>query len=207
MLPIPINPRGDESEPIELRACRLVAGSEIFLHRSTVERHGDSPVAVGSRRVVFQCPIVRGAIGVNARRTRSRTVARAIAAVAIDRVEKKSFAGWALDGGAQKILGCAELLGGIHLQALRGMIEPDESRAVADASAQADLARSTQWAFQCQRAEPVAVRRQAVAVPAIAAEEQATQLSCCLAAGVVRGSESKIEPGTDVASLVRALVA
>ena len=206
VLAVAVNPRRDKAEAVELRAGRLVAWRHVRAHGIAVQRHGDSPVAVGGGGIVFERPIMRRAIGVDARRIRAHAAARAAAVISIHGVKMKPFAGRPLDGRAEKILRRGELLRRIHRQAVRGVVEANERRAVTDAPAQADLARSPQWPLQRQGIEPVAVSRQAITVTTITAEEQAAQFTGSLAARVVRGTETEIEARANIAALVGAPV-
>src|SRR5262245_22824540 len=144
VLAVAINPRRDKSKPVKLRTCVLVAGCQAYAHTLTIQRHDDFSVAPVRGGVVLESPIVHCAVGVNARWVRANAGTCAVIMIAIDGVEEEAFARRPFDGQSQKILGGGKLLRSIDPQTMRRVIETEESRAVADAPAQADLARSPQ---------------------------------------------------------------
>jgi hypothetical protein len=54
MLPIPVDPCGDESEAIETRTRRSMTGTQIEDDALSIEGHDDAPATLGSLGIVFE---------------------------------------------------------------------------------------------------------------------------------------------------------
>src|SRR5262249_55561912 len=99
-------------------------------------------------RIVTQGPIVRFAVGEDMESARGRRVARPLVAEPIERVEAEALAARAFHRDAKEIPRQANRLRRVDGDAVLGMEEAEQGRAVGDAAAQADLARCLQWLGQ-----------------------------------------------------------
>src|SRR2546425_252019 len=91
LLAIAIDPGGDEAEPVEMRACRLVTLAQREPHYLLVERDGDFTPTSGGGGRIFQGPVVRLPVRIDTRLV-GRSMAAAVAVHPIRGTEEETFA-------------------------------------------------------------------------------------------------------------------